>query len=234
MDRTYRIGEFARLGQTSVKTLRHYARIGLLRPAYVEPRTGYRHYGADQLTRLNRILAYKELGFALRDVLILLEEPERSRELVERRRKELVRERERVEARLALLDLVGPYRIAVRDVPSRPIASVREKLASHDECDALLAELENSRGTRGAVWHACAPRAIDCEAFVLVDGDRGARELPACRVASLVYDGDYPAAYEAMRAWIRASRHRVAGPKLEIFHGATATEIQFPITRACA
>ncbi|MEU8319249.1 MerR family transcriptional regulator [Nonomuraea sp. NPDC048881] len=42
------IGQFARLGRLSVKQLRHYDELGLLRPAYVDEVTGYRYYRADQ------------------------------------------------------------------------------------------------------------------------------------------------------------------------------------------
>jgi DNA-binding transcriptional MerR regulator len=52
----FSIGEFARLGGVSVRTLRHYDEIGLLRPAQVDPVTGYRGCLASQLGQLNRIL----------------------------------------------------------------------------------------------------------------------------------------------------------------------------------
>jgi DNA-binding transcriptional MerR regulator/effector-binding domain-containing protein len=61
----FSIGEFARLGTVSVRTLRHYDEIGLLRPAKVDPDTGYRAYTADQLGQLNRIIALKDLGLSL-------------------------------------------------------------------------------------------------------------------------------------------------------------------------
>ena len=58
----FSIGEFARLGGVSARTLRHYDEIGLLRPATVDPGSGYRGYTAAQLGELNRIMALKELG----------------------------------------------------------------------------------------------------------------------------------------------------------------------------
>jgi DNA-binding transcriptional MerR regulator/effector-binding domain-containing protein len=61
----FSIGEFARLGAVSVRTLRHYDEIGLLQPAQVNPDTGYRSYSASQLGELNRIIALKDLGFSL-------------------------------------------------------------------------------------------------------------------------------------------------------------------------
>ncbi len=68
----FSIGEFARLGGVSVRTLRHYDEIGLLRPATVDPDTGYRGYSARQLGQLNRIIALKDLGLSLSQARRLL------------------------------------------------------------------------------------------------------------------------------------------------------------------
>ena len=68
----FSIGEFARLGTVSVRTLRHYDEIGLLQPAKVDPETGYRSYAASQMGQLNRIIALKDLGFSLTQVGKLL------------------------------------------------------------------------------------------------------------------------------------------------------------------
>ena len=69
-----KIGEFARIGRVSIATLRHYDQYGLLKPNALDPDTGYRYYALDQLARLNRILALKELGFPLEQIARLLEE----------------------------------------------------------------------------------------------------------------------------------------------------------------
>ena len=68
------IGDFARHGRVSVRMLRHYDAIGLLRPAHADPVTGYRSYDAGQLARLNRIVALKDLGFTLAQVRSILDE----------------------------------------------------------------------------------------------------------------------------------------------------------------
>lgn len=62
------IGEFAIHGAVSVRMLRHYDAVGLLAPAHVDPHTGYRRYAAEQLSRLNRLVALKDLGFTLEQV----------------------------------------------------------------------------------------------------------------------------------------------------------------------
>src|SRR5436309_2527973 len=70
----FSIGDFARLGLVSVRMLRHYDGIGLLPPASVDDVTGYRSYAADQLPRLNRIVALRKLGFTLNQVAELLDD----------------------------------------------------------------------------------------------------------------------------------------------------------------
>src|ERR1700722_11907382 len=68
----FSIGEFARLGAVSVRTLRLYDEMGLLRPARVDPETGYRAYTPGQLGQRNRILALKELGLSLTQIRRML------------------------------------------------------------------------------------------------------------------------------------------------------------------
>jgi DNA-binding transcriptional MerR regulator len=70
----FTIGDFARYGRVSVRMLRHYDAVGLLRPARVDPASGYRFYAASQLARLNRIVALKDLGFTLDQVRTMLDE----------------------------------------------------------------------------------------------------------------------------------------------------------------
>ena len=77
----FSIGEFARHGRVSVRMLRHYDAIGLLRPACVDPASGYRFYQARQLSELNRVIALKELGFTLQQVQAILEEQVSAAEL---------------------------------------------------------------------------------------------------------------------------------------------------------
>jgi DNA-binding transcriptional MerR regulator len=59
------IGEFSVLSHVSIKTLRHYDEVGLLKPMHVDPHSGYRYYAASQIVQLNRILALRDLGMSL-------------------------------------------------------------------------------------------------------------------------------------------------------------------------
>jgi DNA-binding transcriptional MerR regulator len=70
----FKIGDFSRFSRVSVKMLRHYDELGLLKPTQIDRQTGYRYYTADQLPRLNRIIALKDLGFTLDQIRDLLDD----------------------------------------------------------------------------------------------------------------------------------------------------------------
>ena len=72
MGRYYRVGEVATLTRVSVRTLHHYDRIGLLRPA-LHSAGGYRMYGESELLRLQQILTLRYLGFPLKRIGELLD-----------------------------------------------------------------------------------------------------------------------------------------------------------------
>jgi DNA-binding transcriptional MerR regulator len=66
-----KIGEFAKRAQISIRMLRHYDDLGLLKPLHVDHDTGYRYYGLEQLPRLNRLLALKDLGLPRKELRLL-------------------------------------------------------------------------------------------------------------------------------------------------------------------
>lgn len=66
------IGEFARLCRVTVKTLRHYEKVGVLMPEMIDEASGYRYYTACQMQRMNTIAALKHAGFTLEEIAELL------------------------------------------------------------------------------------------------------------------------------------------------------------------
>ena len=129
----FSIGEFARHGRVSVRMLRHYDAIGLIRPACVDPASGYRSYQASQLDDLNRVIALKELGFTLQQVQVILEEKVSTAELrgmLKLRRAEIQASIEaetirlaRVEARLMTIE--DEARVPADGVVIKRLAPVR-------------------------------------------------------------------------------------------------------------
>ncbi|GAA1914320.1 MerR family transcriptional regulator [Streptantibioticus ferralitis] len=129
----FTIGDFARHGRVSVRMLRHYDATGLLRPAHVDPSTGYRYYTAAQLARLNRVIALKDLGFTLQQVQEILDEKvttEELRAMLRLRRAELeaamtatAARLVQVEARLRSIESEG--QMPSNDVVLKSLPSVR-------------------------------------------------------------------------------------------------------------
>jgi DNA-binding transcriptional MerR regulator len=159
------IGDFARHGRVSVRMLRHYDAIGLLRPAHVDPANGYRGYEAGQLARLNRIVALKDLGFTLEQVRAMLAEEvgvEQVRDMLALRRAELEATLEteaqrlaQVEARLQVIEQEGrlpAHDVVVKHIPATRVVELTGTAASfrpedigpaiHPLCDELGRRLD--------------------------------------------------------------------------------------------
>ena len=69
------IGKFSRICQVSVKTLRLYDQIGILKSAYIDANSSYRYYEPDQLDTMIFIQRYKRFGFSLEEIKSMLEMP---------------------------------------------------------------------------------------------------------------------------------------------------------------
>ena len=68
-----KIGDFSKLSRVSIRMLRHYDDIGLLKPAETDSFTGYRYYRPEQLFTIGRITALKDMGFSLAEIIRILE-----------------------------------------------------------------------------------------------------------------------------------------------------------------
>ncbi|MGD8814705.1 MAG: MerR family transcriptional regulator [Anaerolineales bacterium] len=149
-----RIGDFSRLSRVTVKTLRYYDEVGLLHPTHVDEATGYRYYDHDQLPRLNRILALKDLGFSLEEIghfladdltteqmhgMLKLRQAE-IRDRVQNERQRLAR----VEARLRQLeqeDVMSKYDVVIKRVEPLKIAGLRDIVPTPPDQGRLWNEL---------------------------------------------------------------------------------------------
>jgi DNA-binding transcriptional MerR regulator len=207
----FQIGQFARLAGISAKQLRAYDSLGLFRPVWVDPSSLYRYYSPAQLPELRRILALRQLGMPIEEILRLIGGGDLAAAL-ERRRAELERERRRAEERLAALDItIGDTDVVVRPVAVEPVAVMAltgDPAVAFDELEAHVRDL-------GRRAHR-PPGAIPSqrEIFVPVTGpvtetDRiSYRRLPAVRAASVIHRGPYSgvqAARAALLRWVEAS-----------------------------
>jgi len=191
-----KIGDFARLGQVSVVTLRYYDEMDLLKPVKVDHFTGYRYYSANQLPRLNRILALKDLGFSLEQIKLMLADGlslEQLRGMLKVQRSEVEQrlsdEQERlvrIEARLRQIELedkMPNYDVVIKTIPATLVAARRVTIPTNDQVPEYLgpayAEVYGYIRKQGvkddgqcmALWHSPADVYAneDAEAIVVVD-----------------------------------------------------------------
>lgn len=216
----FRVGDFSKLSRVSVKMLRNYDELGLLKPAWVDPATDYRYYTADQLPRLNRILALKDLGFSLEQIAQLLAEapaPERFQAWLTAKRAEVEQEIRRQRARLAAVDArlrqleagaASAPEVVLRALPALTAATLRKVLPTADDTEQLFEDVERHVAAHGA--RAAAPplalyhdpeyrdQEVDVEVAIPVtrpvpaQGPITCRELPAVPAAAcVVHVGNY-------------------------------------------
>ncbi len=228
-----RIGDFSKLSQVSIKTLRYYDEMGLFKPINVDRFSGYRYYSASQLPRLNRILALKDLGLSLEQIAQVLNEgvtPEQLRGMLRLKRAELQQqiagEQERlarVEARLNTIDMedsMPDYDIVIKQIEPQLVAGVRDTLSSYPEVGRLLEEVNSHLARHGvngldlvaaAIWHdeEFKTSDIDGEAVVFLkqsipESERvKIYELPAATMASVIHKGAYNTFNQAYEAIFR-------------------------------
>lgn len=63
----FRIGEFSKLAKVTVKTIRYYDEVNLLKPIFVDD-NGYRYYKTEQLNDLIEIIELRNLGVSIKEV----------------------------------------------------------------------------------------------------------------------------------------------------------------------
>lgn len=174
-----KIGEFSKLSRVSVRMLRHYDEIGLLKPNAIDRFTGYRYYGEDQLPDAGRIASLKDMGFglaAIGEMLSHFDDPEALDRCMLAREKELHAILEDTKHRLRLLETARKrlrkeekmeFDVSLKTLPERYVASVR----------MILPAYENE----GVLWSA----------LVSETAGLNLKEDEPCCVSVTYHDGEY-------------------------------------------
>lgn len=149
----FKISHFSRLGRVPTSVLRYYDGLGLLEPAHVDSATGYRFYSAEQLPRLHRILALKDLGLSLEQIKVILDDAlsaEEVRGMLRLKQAELqqhVAEEQarlgRVAARLAHLEQAGrlpSQDVVLKSLAAQPVLALRTVIALPEGVADVLTE----------------------------------------------------------------------------------------------
>ncbi|MEA1959969.1 MAG: MerR family transcriptional regulator [Bacillota bacterium] len=216
----FKIGDFSRLSQVSIKALRIYDDMKLLKPAYVDDQSGYRYYSAEQLEKLNKIIALKHMGFSLEQISMLIQGLEVSglREMLIVRKSQIEQQisleyqrLQQVEARIRQIEeghIMSNYNIVTKQIPSQKVVCKRAIIPSyahvgelfHTVCGAVVNTNNKFNGPAIAMYHdhGYKEQDVDVEVAVPVNltGDTleglEVKVLPAVdETACIVHKGSY-------------------------------------------
>ena len=184
-----KIGEFSKLSRVSVRMLRHYDEIGLLKPAVTDRFTDYRYYREDQLPVIGRITAMKDMGFSLSDIVKILDtydDREQLEKFFSARQKELEALSRDTEHKLTLLDAARKrlrkeedmsYNVTIKTIPERYAATVQMTIPRYED--------------EGMIWGILTEETCRMN---LVEAD-------PCLAAVTYLDGEYKETDVEMMAW---------------------------------
>lgn len=241
----YRIGIFSQMNRITVKTLRHYDEIDLLKPAYVDEDSGYRYYTSDQLIPLHKILALRDMGFSLEKIRQVCNGASQE-QLLKRRKQELLKiiaetseKLARVEGYLAGGHLDDDYRVILKSLPEVTIASMRVHLDSYADLFYKMPDMGMEMEKAGCeckepeycftMYYDDEYRDQDvdaeiCEAVTELKADCGDlkfRVVPQVALAACVmHKGSYqtlPLAYRAIVSFIEESGYEIIGHQRESY-----------------
>ena len=100
----YRIGQFSKLTGASIRTLRYYDSIDLLKPDEIDLFTGYRYYSDKQIEEYNLILKLKDVGFSLEEIIKYKDNL--TDEVILQKREELLHSSEDINNKIKKLDIM--------------------------------------------------------------------------------------------------------------------------------
>lgn len=240
------IGQFSKICQVSIKTLRYYDKIQLLTPARIDPDTGYRYYHNDQLPKMLLIQRLKRYGFSLDEIKTLLSCGDRytlscklEQQITVLRRQVTETEYVITELEQHLLNLERTGNImsyqnnyTIRLVNTEPITAIscRQTMSVNDFgryygtlYERIGKEQLHPTGKVLALYHdqEFDPECSDIElALSIAETDRANRVIPGALCASTTHYGAYSSlsdAYAAIVKWLAENGYEMADCPYEIY-----------------
>ncbi|GAA3446933.1 helix-turn-helix domain-containing protein [Planomonospora venezuelensis] len=247
MARLVLIGTFSAMTRLSVKALRLYDELGLLRPAQVDASSGYRYYALSQAGKAETIRRLRALDMPIEEIKrVLSASPEEVSGLLSAHRQRLRAERDRHDHMLAAItrlingeERLMNYTITVETLPAQTVASVRRRTdlagvgATIAEGFGTLVGILTQAGRHPAgapflVFHDVidADNDGDIEICIPIGSPVAATasvqvgQMAAVTAAVTVHQGrhdEIAPAYHALTAWITEHGHEIAGPPRETY-----------------
>jgi effector-binding domain-containing protein/DNA-binding transcriptional MerR regulator len=162
MDNLMPIGRFSSITRLSVKALRSYDESGLLRPAWVDPGSGYRYYRLSQAREAEAIRILRSLDMPISEIreLLAAPAPDVAHKLLEEHRDRLADRLADQQRMLRFLERLiereegaVPYEVTVKEVPPTAVLALRERVPFSDlgpRIGTAMGRLQGHLGTIGS------------------------------------------------------------------------------------
>lgn len=240
------IGDFSRATHLTVKTLRHYQEAGLLEPAQIDPKTGYRRYTTDQIQVAQIIRRFRDLDMPLADIRAVLSAPDAPARnaLIAAHLRRLENDLARTQSAVASLRDLLEYPMPTADIRHRKVepmtgAAISEVVHVKDALSwlsgalgelaaTLAAQRIATTGPSGGIFSNSLFSKARGEATIFIPCDAEARSigrvvpvaLPGVELATLVHHGSHAnidLAYGALAAYVARHALAVEGPLREYY-----------------
>jgi effector-binding domain-containing protein len=247
------IGRFSTLSRLTVKALRYYDDHDVLRPALVDPDSGYRYYSLAQMREAGMIRLLRDLDMPLDEVraVVRAKLPEQAQAYLDRHEKRLSERIQIFQASLAALhelmiakEVSVEYEVKLKEVAATPLAGVRTTCGPNEIGKVMgeaLQTLFHRLGAAGvpvvgpplAIYYRYDEEGVDMEVAVPVGGPVPewdgvvADSLPEGLVAMTVHVGSYQTigkGWEALMEWVQQHGHEALSPCWETYLTDPATE----------
>ena len=136
----FRIGEFSKMSKTTIKALRYYNEVGLLKPEVTDRFTSYRFYTTNQLIILHQIQAFRQIGLSIDEIKLILSGYDAS-EILMKRKAELKTELAEGTSQLLRVEFILQengenhimnYTATIKDLPGYTVYSKKMTIPNYD------------------------------------------------------------------------------------------------------
>lgn len=151
----FKIGEFSKLMQVTIRMLRYYDETGLLKPAKIDPLTGYRLYSSNQIPVLNKIIYLRDSGFNVSEIITAIKSDNDSliieqldKKLIEIEEDIFIQQKRLDKIKLAKKEILSSnnemhYNVLIKSIPSCLVFSLRKTIFDYYAEAELWQELSS-------------------------------------------------------------------------------------------
>jgi DNA-binding transcriptional MerR regulator len=226
----YKIGLFSEMNKVTIKTLRHYDEIGLLKPASIDEFTGYRYYTSEQLPIIHEILALRQMGFSLEEIG-KIQGGETVESALIKKKSELLKKISEYTMKLSQVEYylhhkntAGEYNVVLKELPEVIVASMRTIIPDYNALFDIIPPMGREMERLGCVcsvpeycfniYHdgEYKEKDVDVEVCEAVTEKKEDSDMLSFKVipkvgtaACVLHKGsynDFPKAYGALLQWM--------------------------------